>query len=151
MYNFKLYQNWCDAALKLNLDIRSKDGGCLWMVDPKTDKAIGKSGTAEQQFFWMLWTPLNKLGCVFNDLEGKGGWNRALDTLKHNHDDFHIEASKYHCDDDSHYNWFPEINHKPQDQISVDDIVACVRRIQDVENHSREQLMATMRTTYEDE
>ena len=146
MYNFQLYNNWCDAALKLGLELRSQTGGCIYMVDPATGIAIGKEGSADQHFFFMLWTPLNKLHSVFDDLPD---WQRALHTLKDNHSDFHLEAAKYNCDDQSHYAWFPEINHKPQNTITVDDIVKCVERIRDTANHGRWQTFATLSTTEE--
>lgn len=148
MYNFQLYNNWCDAALKLGLELKSKTGGCIYMVDPATGIAIGKEGSAEQHFFFMLWTPLNKLDSVYRDLEHRD-WQHALHTLKDNHSDFHIEAAKYHCDDQSHYDWFPEINGKLQKSITVDDIIKCVNRIRDTANHGRWQTFATLSTTTE--
>ena len=141
MYNFQLYNNWCDAAMRLGLELRSQGGGAVYMHDPVKNVTIGKEGTGEQQFFFMLWTPLNKLGLVFNDLPD---WQMALDTLKDNHDDFHIEAAKYHCDDESHYAWFPEINLKRNSDITVDDIVACVKRIRDFDNHDKWQTYASL-------
>jgi len=141
MYNFALYNAWCDAAMKLGLELNSKDGGCIYMVDPQTDTTIGREGSGEHHFFWMLWTPLNKLGLVFNDLPD---WQMALNTLKDNHDDFHIEAAKYHCDDESHYAWFPEINYKPSADISVADIIKCVERIRNHDAHDKYQTMASL-------
>lgn len=143
MYNFQLYNNWCDAALQLGLELKSKSGGCVYMVDPTTDTIIGQDGTHEQRFFWMLWTPLNKLGSVFNDLPN---WQMALHTLRDNHSDFHIEASKYECDDESHYDWFPEINRKTQADITTADIIKCVERIRDFDNHSKWQTFATLQS-----
>jgi hypothetical protein len=140
MYNFQLYNNWCDAAMRLGLEIKSKSGGCIYMQDPVTETIIGKEGTGEQQFFFMLWTPLNKLGSVFNDLPD---WKDALDTLKDNHSDFHIEAAKMYCDDNSHYLWFPEFYN--QTDISVDDIMKCVKRIRDFDNHSKWQTFASLK------
>ena len=142
MYNFQLYKNWCDAALKLGLELRSKDGGCIYMEDPTTGATIGKEGTHDQHFFFMLWTPLNKLQSVFDDLPN---WQMALDTLRDNHSDFHIEAAKYECRDKSHYDWFPEINYKASKDITVDDIVKCVERIRDFDNHDKWQTFASMR------
>ena len=142
MYSFQLYNNWCDAALKLGLELRSLNGGCIYMEDPATNATIGREGSAEQHFFFMLWTPLNKLQSVFNDLPD---WQMALHTLKDNHADFHIEAAKYDCDDESHYAWFPEINLKRQSDISVDDIIKCVERIRDFDNHDKWQTFASMR------
>lgn len=144
MYNFALYNAWCDAALKLGLELKSKDGGVIYMEDPETQQTIGKEGFGEHQFFWMLWTPLNKLALSFDD---RKDWRSALDTLKDNHSDFHIEASKMYCDDESHYAWFPEINHKPQSDITVDDIIKCVKRIRDFNNHDKHQTVATLRAS----
>lgn len=143
LYNFNLYYAWRDAALELGLELKSKDGGCIYMVDPLTDTPIGKEGSADQHFFFMLWTPLNKLRLVFDE---RKDWQMALDTLKDNIDDFHIEASKYHCDDDSHYAWFPEINEKPSQDITKDDIIKCVNRIRNTQRHGVEQTLATLRS-----
>jgi hypothetical protein len=145
MYNFQLYNNWCDAAMRLELELRSADGSCIYMVDPVTDGIIGKEGTAEQQFFFMLWTPLNKLRHSFDD---RKDWRAALDTLKQNHSDFHIEAAKMYCDDKSHYQWFPEFYN--QHNISVDDIIKCVKRIRDVYNHSKWQTYASLKSHSEE-
>jgi len=146
MYNFALYNAWCDAALKLGLELKSKSGGCIYMHDPVKDVTIGKEYDAEHNFFWMLWTPLNKLSSVFRDLESRD-WQMALLTLKDNHSDFHIEAAKYHCNDESHYDWFPEINHKAQANITVDGIIKCVKRIRDFNNHDKHQTAATLRAS----
>jgi len=147
MYNFQLYNRWCDAALKLNLELRSKDGGCIYMHDPVKDVTIGKEYDAEHNFFWMLWTPLNKLGLVYRDLEKGKNWDYALHTLKDNHEDFHIEAAKYYCRDESHYAWFPEINYKPSNDITVDDIIKCVKRIRDRDKHDAYQSFASLKAT----
>lgn len=143
MYNFELYNRWNEASMQLGLELISKDGGAIYMMDPISQEIVGKEGGAEQHFFFMLWTPLNKLGIVYRDLERRD-WNHALHTLKDNHSDFHIEAAKYLCDDQSHYDWFPEINHKLQKDISVDDIVKCVLRIRDRDNHDKWQTFASL-------
>jgi len=147
MYNFQLYNNWADAAMRLGLELKSKDGRAIYMEDPTTGTTIGKEGNGEQQFFFMLWTPLNKLGSVFNDLPN---WQMALHTLKDNHSDFHIEAAKYHCNDESHYAWFPEINLKRNSDITVDDIIKCVKRIRDFDNHAKWQTFASLATLSEE-
>ena len=141
MYNFQLYKNWCDAALKLGLELYSQDGGCIYMKDPATGAIIGKEGDTDQRFFFMLWTPLNKLALSFRE---ERDWRYNLDTLRDNHSDFHIEAAKYECRDESHYDWFPEINRKNSTDITVDDIVACVERIRDFDNHDKWQTFASL-------
>jgi len=143
MYNFKLYKDWCDAALELDLELKSRSGGCIYMQDPATNTIIGREGNTEQRFFWMLWTPLNKLHTVYNDLPD---WQFALETLKDNHGDFHIEAAKCHSAAESHYAWFPEINHKLSKDITKSDIIACVKRIRDFDNHGKHQTIASLRS-----
>ena len=145
MFNFDLFHTWCEATFELGLEVYSKDGGCIYMKDPTTGATIGKEGDPEQHFFFMLWTPLNKLHLVYRDLENGKNWDHALHTLKDNISDFHIEAAKYHCRDQSHYNWFPEINYKASKDITVDDIIKCVERIRDFDNHDKWQTYASMR------
>ena len=142
IYNFELYRNWCDAAVRLGLDLKSQDGGCIYMVDPASDTVIGREGDDKHHFFWILWTPLNKLRLSFDD---RKDWRAALDTLKDNHSDFHIEAAKSYCDDESHYAWFPEIN-GVNSTPTVDDICKCVERIRNHASHDQQQLMATLRS-----
>ena len=138
LYNFKLYENWCKAAEILGLELtdQKNNGACIYMELPKH---------IQSQFFWMLWTPLNKMPGVVED--ATQDWREAIEKgLRHNIDDFHIEASKYTATGESHYMWFPEINCKPQSDITVDDIVKCIKRMLDEPNYEREALMATLRT-----
>ena len=134
-YNWALYDAWCQAADELDIGLRSKDGGAVYMDLPKE---------IDRNFFWILWTPLNTFYKMGIDKNRNKDWQNYLDTLKDNESDFHIEASLYHADDDSHYAWFPEINHKPQEQITKDDIKKCVRRMLDKSKWPKQNLLASL-------
>ncbi len=129
LYNFKLYKAWCTAARECGLELYSKSGGAIRMVDPDTKRPLGQNNNTKHHFFWMLWTPLNKLPDVYGDLE-EHGWRFALDGMGNNISDFHIEANKYDTKGIAREWRFDEIHGKPSDQISAEDIVACVKRIQ---------------------
>ena len=128
IFNYKLYKAWCEAARECGLELYSKNGGAIRMVDPNTNRALGENRDNKHHFFWMLWTPLNKVPTVYRDMEHS--WQYALDTMCDNISDFHIEADKYYTKGTAREWRFDEIHGKPSDQITVQDIVTCVKRIQ---------------------
>lgn len=134
-YNWALYDAWCQTAQELGIALRSKNGGAVYMDLPKE---------IDKHFFWILWTPLNayhKMGIHKNNDKH---WQDYLWTLKDNECDFHIEASLYDADDESHYAWFPEINHKPQEQITKEDIKKCVLRMLDKSKWPKQNTLASL-------
>jgi hypothetical protein len=149
LYNFDLYNKWADAAMKLDLEMYSQHGGAIYLKDPKTDTIVGKEGSYDQQFWFMLWTPLNKLPTTVDDLN-EHNWRFALDTLKDNHEDFHIEADKMYGGR-STASWFPEIKNCTVADITVDNIITCVKRIRNFDGHAKQQTLVTLRTDYSDQ
>lgn len=133
-YNWTLWDNFQAAAKELNLELRSQDGGCVYMEVPEP---------VRQKFYVMCWTPLNKLDLVTS---GKGSveraWLRKLDSLRQNHTDFHLEfGAKQYVDGSMH--WFPNfgIGNTP----SKDQIINAVKVMMDLDNFEKYKLMAIIR------
>jgi hypothetical protein len=120
MYNFKLYEDFCDAAKELDIELQSKDGGCIYLVLPDQ---------LNSRYWAMLWTPLNKL----NQMDNKDTWQRKLDHLQYNHEDFHLEFDTKQYEHGSYW-MFPEVNSKPRKDITKQDIKDCIERMLDVDN-----------------
>ena len=131
MYNFKLYQDFCDVATELDIELQSKDGGCIYLVLPNN---------LNQVFWAMLWTPLNTL----NQMDNKENWKHKLDHLKDNHSDFHLEFDTRNYDNGSYW-MFPEVNNKPVQDITKQDIKDCIERMLDVDNFESNVVWARLR------
>ena len=123
MYNFKLYKDFCDAANELNIKLESEDGSCIYLVLPND---------LNRRFWAMIWTPLNKL----DQIKEEKTWQQKLDYLHHNHSDFHLEFDTKNYDHGSYW-MFPEINSKPRDQITKQDIKDCIERMLDMDNFEK--------------
>jgi len=136
MYNWKLYKDFCDAALELGIKLDSKDGGCIYLELPNDLNC---------RFWAMLWTPLNKL----YHIKEEKTWQQKLDTLKDNHSDFHLEFDTKSYDHGSYW-MFPEVNQKPGDQITKQDIKDCIERMLDMDNFEKHVVWAKLRTPQDD-
>ena len=135
MYNFKLYEDFCDAARELNIELRSKTGGCIYLVLPNN---------LNERFWAMLWTPLNKL----ESLQNKQSWQQRLDHLRNNHGDFHLEFETKDYENGSYW-MFPEVNSKPRKDITKQDIKTCIERMLDVDNFEQNIVWARLQEPQE--
>jgi hypothetical protein len=139
VYNWQLWDNFTAAAEELGLELRSTDGGCVYIDVPKE---------ISQKFYVMCWTPLNKLHMI-----GKGkrpvkdSWKYTLRDLRQNHSDFHLEFGAKNCEDGSMY-WFPNLG-IGRPTPSKDDIVAAVKTMMDTEHFEQNKLMARLREDIE--
>ena len=137
-YNWKLWDNFTAAAEELGLELRSTDGGCVYIDVPEDIR---------QKFYVMCWTPLNKLHMIGKGKRpAKDSWKYTLRDLRQNHSDFHLEFGAKNCEDGSMY-WFPKmgIGFTP----SKDEIVAAVKTMMDTENFEKYKLMARLREDIE--
>lgn len=132
MYNFKLYKDFSDAALELDIELRSLDGGCIYLELPND---------LNQRFYAMLWTPLNKLDYIKEEKT----WQQKLDHLKDNHTDFHLEFDTKNFQNGSYW-MFPEVNEKPAALITKQDIKTCIERMLDMDNFEKYVVWAHLRT-----
>ena len=139
VYNWQLWDNFTAAAEELGLELRSTDGGCVYIDVPEEIR---------QKFYVMCWTPLNKLHMI-DDGKGsvKRNWIRKLDNLRQNHSDFHLEFGAKSCEDGSMY-WFPNLG-IGRPTPSKDDIVAAVKTMMDTEHFEQNKLMARLREDIE--
>lgn len=131
MYNFKLYEDFCEVAEELGIELKSRDGGCIYLVLPND---------LNKRFWAMLWTPLNKL----SQIDNKDTWQRKLDFLKDNHSDFHLEFDTKNYDNGSYW-FFPEVNNKPMKNVTKQDIKDCVERMLDMDNFEQHITWAKLR------
>lgn len=136
MYNWQLWDNFTAAAEELNLELRSKDGGCVYMEVPEE---------VRKKFYVMCWTPLNKLRGVMKEYSEDsilGRWDIRLKDLRDNQCDFHLEFGAKEYLDGSMY-WFPNlgIGFTP----TKDEIVNAVKIMLDTENFEKHRLVALMR------
>jgi hypothetical protein len=141
-YNWTLWNNFVAAAEELNLELRSKDGGCVYMAVPEEIR---------KKFYVMCWTPLNKLSSIVVRSDRKTPLDtfnvkNLLDDLKQNHGDFHLEFGAKSYEDGSMF-WFPNlgIGFSP----SKDEIVDAVKIMMDTENFEKYKLMARLREATE--
>jgi hypothetical protein len=124
VYNFQLYDDFVAAAKDCGITVSCpNDGSCLYLDLPNN---------LNQRFWAMLWTPLNKLSLIREEKT----WEQRLRTLRQNHADFHLEFCPKAADT-GNYSFFPEINHKPQSQVSRNDIRVCIERILDEANFDK--------------
>jgi hypothetical protein len=138
-YNWQLWDNFTAAAEELGLELRSKDGGCVYIDVPEEIR---------EKFYVMCWTPLNKLHMITDGKSSvKRSWLRKLDNLRQNHGDFHLEFGAKTCSDGSMY-WFPNLAYGCPTP-SKDDIVAAVKTMMDVEHFEQNKLMARLREDLE--
>ena len=141
-YNWQLWDNFVEAAEELNLELRSKDGGCVYIEVPEDIR---------KKFYVMCWTPLNKLAGILDKTERKSPLDTfkvkyLINDLKQNHGDFHLEFGAKAYEDGSMY-WFP--NFGPGFTPSKDDIVTAVKIMMDTENFEKHKLMAILREAAE--
>ena len=137
-YNWKLWDNFVAAAEELNLELCSRDGGCVYMEVPEQ---------VRQKFYVMCWTPLNKLNGIVVRADKKTPLDTfkiryLLDDLKQNHDDFHLEFGARWSDHGGMY-WFPNLS--IGSTPSKSEIVNAVKIMMDTENFEKYKLMARLR------
>jgi hypothetical protein len=135
-YDWHLYKNFCEAAEECGIEIESRDGSCLYLKLPKD--ILSKN-------FAMLWTPLNKVQHIGQRTDQD--WEDRIREFKQNHSDFHLEFS---ASGDGHYYMFPEVNDKPQSDITKDDIVVCIQRMLDPVEYEHMQTLAVIKELAED-
>jgi hypothetical protein len=94
--NYELFKNFKEAALQCNVEV---------IPGPHYYKIVFESGR-----YIYCWTPLNKLWSLVDDYYEDKQWDMALDFLKDNFSDFHLEVgnnrdlkdmnfiSKFYCD-----------------------------------------------------
>ena len=136
MFRWHLYDAWLNTAERRGFGLRTEDGSCIHMDmgQPKL----------EEQFSWMLWTPMNSVSKM--GLTDPKDWRYHLDTWRDNEHNFHIEASLSwtDLDCDIHYDFFPEINHKKWDDITEQDINDCIDRILDPQQWEQQKTWAVL-------
>jgi len=132
-YNWQLWDNFTAAAEELGLELRSTDGGCVYMDVPEEIR---------QKFYVMCWTPLNKLHMIAHrkDDATKRDWKNRLSDLRQNHGDFHLEFGAKLCSDGSMY-WFPNLDKS----ATKEDIISAVKTMMDVEHFEQNKLIALLR------
>lgn len=135
-YNWELWDNFVEAAKELDLELKSKDGGCVYMAVPEDIR---------QKFYIMCWTPLNKLRGVMQDYKEDsilGTWQHRLQDLRSNHSDFHLEFGAKQIHHGSMF-WFPNlgIGSRP----TKDEIVKAVKMMLDRDNFDKYVTIARLR------
>jgi hypothetical protein len=136
-YNWQLWNNFISAAEELGLELRSQDGGCVYIEVPKD---------ISQKFYVMCWTPLNKLSFIQRKQE-RGPLDtfeitNLIEDFRQNHSDFHLEFGAKHYQDGSMY-WFPNlsIGLTPSKQ----EIIDAINTMMDRDNFEKNKLMAMLR------
>lgn len=114
IWNFALKDRFEQAAATMGYEIEHTWGRLIMEIPPQGNR----------RFTCYLWTPLNKIEDLTHG--GTRTPERALDFLKDNQDDFHIELD---CSPTSYAHLFWD---KIQD-ASVSDIIESVMTIQDLE------------------
>lgn len=76
MLNFQLFENFKEAARQCNIEVKSNESYYSIRLENKR--------------YIFCWTPLNKLRGVIDDIEDKN-YDQALNRLKDNFSDFHLE------------------------------------------------------------
>lgn len=136
-YNWSLWNNFVQAAEELNLELRSLDGGCVYVEVPEDIR---------EKFYVMCWTPLNKLPSIQRK-QAKGSFNtfeitNLIDDFRQNHNDFHLEfGAKAFLD--GHMNWFPELGLGTNP--TKDQIVNAIKIMLDKDNFEKYRLMAILK------
>lgn len=141
-YNWQLWDNFVAAAQELELELVSKDGGCVYMDVPKDIR---------DKFYVMCWTPLNKLRGVMKDhKEGSilGTWQHRLMDLRQNYEDFHLEFGAKWNEDGGTF-WFPHLGIGCPTP-SKDDIVKAVQMMLDRDNFDKYVTLALLRKPAEE-
>jgi hypothetical protein len=149
VYNWQLYDDWCQVAQDLKLGIASTDGHCLYLDLPQD---------LNTRFWFMLWTPLNKLDGVCDKIQRRSlsnvyTWDQRLSDLRNNHSDFHIEACVKDSDSGDYW-FFPEVNKwctHSTDAISRTDIRVCIERMLDTEHYDQYVTAALLKMPEESE
>ena len=141
-YNWELWDNFQAAAEELGLELKSKDGGCVYVDVPKD---------ISDKFYIMCWTPLNKLYDTVRDYDNGsilGTWPQRLKNLRQNSSDFHLEFGAKHYEDGSMY-WFPEFN-IGQPTPSKQQIVRAIKMMMDKNNFDKYVMLAKLREPAEE-
>ena len=134
VYNWTLWDNFVSAAEELELELYSKDGGCVYIEVPENIR---------KKFYVMCWTPLNKLYGVARERASSSSldhWQMRLKDLRQNHDDFHLEFGAKDYQDGSMF-WFPNLYRNASKQ----DIINAINIMMDTENFEKHKLMAIIR------
>jgi hypothetical protein len=131
--NFQLFDNFCEAAKKCNLDV----------IPGKGHHTI-KLPNGRYIF---CWTPLNKMFQLYNYYEKKE-WDRALNHLKDNFADFHLEIGGDSVEDMNIVNeCFWDITYV--DDITVGQIIDIIEILSDDEKLNKK--LVWMRLKYDTE
>jgi phytoene dehydrogenase-like protein len=113
--NFELFENFKEAASKCDLEV--KPGSGYHSIKLPNGRYI------------FCWTPLNKMFHLYNYYENKE-WDRALNHLRDNFDDFHLEVGG---DDIEDMNLVGECFWDVNSDLSVDQIVNIIETLADDE------------------
>jgi hypothetical protein len=131
--NFQLFDNFCEAARKCNLE-----------VTPGKGHHTIKLPNGRYIF---CWTPLNKMFQLYNYYEKKE-WDRALKHLKDNFADFHLEIGGDSVEDMNIVNeCFWDITYV--DDITVGQIIDIIEILSDDEKLNKK--LVWMRLKYDTE
>ncbi len=135
-YNWQLWDNFTAAAEELGFELRSLDGGCVYIDVPEDIR---------QKFYVMCWTPLNKLHMIAHNKNDavKQNWKNRLNDLRQNHSDFQLEFGAKANQDGSMF-WFPNLGIGCPTP-SKDDIVKAVKIMLDRDNFEMYKMMAILK------
>ena len=133
--NFKLFNNFKQAAEKCNMTVIPGPGYHSIKL------ANGR--------YIFCWTPLNKMFSLYNYYEDKQ-WDRALDHLKDNFSDFHLEIGgdtiedmNVVCEAFCDFNGF-------NDDITVDEIVNVIDILSDDEKLNQKLMWVRLKYDLEE-
>jgi hypothetical protein len=119
--NYELFKNFKEAALQCNVEV---------IAGPHYYKIVFESGR-----YIYCWTPLNKLWSLVDNYYEDKQWDMALDFLKDNFSDFHLEVgnnrdlkdmnfiSKFYCNFSS--------QHKHTHTLTVSQIAELINILKD--------------------
>jgi len=138
LYNWELYDAWCDAAREMGFELESQDGSAIYWTLPDS---------VQDEFWWILWTPMNAIRKMGSRADRLEDWRYSLNTLRDNEANFHIEAA-HKTQFENAYEWFPELNfsNKP---VTKDTIKKCAERMLNSENWSKEELLSKLRADWD--
>jgi hypothetical protein len=124
--NFQLFENFKAAAEQKGIEV--KPGPSYYSIQFENGRYI------------YCWTPLNKMWHLMNYYEGKE-WDRALDHLKNNFSDFHLEI-----DSRGHKEGVAEcfLREAWNPDITVDEIANIIEILQDDVRLERRRLLANI-------
>lgn len=124
--NFQLFNNFKQAAQECGFEV----------IPGKNYYAVN---LPNKRYIW-CWTPLNKMWDLMNYYDNKD-WDRALNHLKNNFSDFHLEIDSIgHCEDIMEC-FIKEISNP---NITVKEIKNIFEILQDDQRLERRRLLSTI-------